>query len=408
MADSTQILDGFFKNIPIRIDSGSVSGGRKTSKKEFPNRDTQTIEDLGLRPRTYNLQIVIAPLTAQEGGTTDTKQGYFEYRDAIIAAIEDKGTGALIHPLYGRIENIVATTYSLNEDFSDFGRSRLNVTFEVSNDTGIPRQTVTALSQLAQANTVVNEAVSADILDRFDVTAKFKNNFSDAADKINSIVETATNATSFLGAASDKINEFNSFIGELSSDINGLVTNPLSLSISITNLFSNVNGLFGTSENTLKALEGFYGFGSGDEDNIRPTTAGRIQRKDNRAVLNGAINASTLGYSYISAAQITFDNARDIEQVADDLDVQYQLVVTSGSSPAVISAVTDMRVTAQQFFDEQKDIVKQITQVNVYTTPARIISYQYYGESTSADQIIALNDISDVSFVDGTVEILTE
>ena len=37
MADSTRILDGFFKGIPIRIDSGSVTGGRKTSKKESWN-----------------------------------------------------------------------------------------------------------------------------------------------------------------------------------------------------------------------------------------------------------------------------------------------------------------------------------------------------------------------------------
>lgn len=407
MADSTRIIDGSFKGIPIRIDSGSVSGGRKTSKKEFPNRDTQTIEDLGLRPRIYNLQIVIAPRTTVSGGTTNTLQGYFEYRDAIISAIEDKGPGELIHPLYGRIENVVATTYSLNEDFSDFGRTRLNVTFETSSDTGIPRQTITALSQLTQSNTAVSAAVNADISDNFSVLTKFKNNFGDAADKINGIIDAAVSATSFLGATADKINEFNSFIGQLSADVNSLIIAPASLATSINNLFSNIDGLFGTVENTAKAFEGLFGFGDNDEDNIQATTAGRIQRKQNRAVLNGAVNASALSFAYVNVSQIQFENVREIEEAADDLEVQFQRVMTSGSSDKVIAAVTDMRVIVQQFFDEQKTIAKQIIEVNVYTTPARVLSFQYYAESETAEQIIGLNNINDVSFVDGTVEIVT-
>jgi len=407
MADSTRILDGFFKGIPIRIDSGSVTGGRKTSKKEFPNRDTQTIEDLGLQPRIYNLQIVIAPRTTVAGGTTNTQQGYFEYRDAIIAAIENKGPGELIHPLYGRIENVVAVTYSINEDFSDFGRTRLNVTFETSNDTGIPRQTITALSQLTQANALVNTAVNADITDNFLVTTKFTNNFGDAATKINAIIDAAVDATSFLGAESDEINEFNSFINDLTADVNSLVTSPPTLATQINLLFTNIDGLFGTATNRARAFEGLFDFGSNDEDDVQPTTAGRIERKQNRAVLNGAINASALGFAYVNVSQVQFDNVREIEEAADDLEVQFQRVMTSGSSDDVISEVTDMRVIVQQFFDEQKTIAKQIIEVNVYTTPARVLSYQYYQESKSADDIISLNNITDVSFVDGTVEILT-
>jgi len=407
MADSTRIIDGSFKGIPIRIDSGSVNGGRKTSKKEFPNRDTQTIEDLGLRPRVYNLVIVIAPRTTVSGGTTNTQQGYFEYRDAIISAIEDKSTGELIHPLYGRIENVKATTFSINEDFTDFGRSRLNVTFEVSSDTGIPRQTITALSQLTQANNLFNAAVNADISDNYSVSNKFTSNFTDAANKINEIIDSAVEATSFLGAEADKINEFNSFIGELSADVNSLVIDPSALATSVNSLFSNIDGLFGTVENTAKAFAGLFGFGGNDEDNILPTTAGRNERIQNRGVLNGSVNASVLGYAYVNVSQTQFQNVREIEEAADDLEIQFQRVMTSGSSDQVISSVTDMRVIVQQFFDEQKITLKQIISVNVYTIPARVLSYQYYEESTSADQILELNGITDVSFVDGTVEIVT-
>lgn len=407
MADSTKIIDGSFKGVPIRIDSGSVNGGRKFVKHEFPNRDTQTIEDLGLKPRTYTLQIVIAPRTTVEGGVTKTNQGYFEYRDALIAAIEDKAPGELIHPLYGRIGNVVATVFSINEDFTSFGETRISVTFEINDDTGIPRQTITALSQLTRANDAVTASVSADISSNYLVSTKFKNNFADAADKINSMVDAAVESTSFIGAAADQINEFNSFIGELSADVNSLVTDPAALALSVTNLFSNIDGLFGTVENTAKAFKGLFGFGDSDEDDILPTTAGRLQQIDNHAALNGAMNASALGFAYVNVSQTTFNNVREIEEAADELEIQYQAVSVSGSSDDVISSVTDMRVIVQQFFDEQKVIAKQIIGINTYTTPARVLSFQYYGESESAEDIIGLNDIADVSFVDGLVEILT-
>ena len=119
-------------------------------------------------------------------------------------------------------------------------------------------------------------SVSADISGNYLVSTKFKNNFADAADKINSMIDATVESTSFLGAAADQINEFNSFIGELSADVNSLVTDPNALALSVTNLFSNIDGLFGTVENTAKAFKGLFGFGDNDEDDILPTTAGRM------------------------------------------------------------------------------------------------------------------------------------
>ncbi len=66
-----------------------------------------------------------------------------------------------------------------------------------------------------------------------------------------------------------------------------------------------------------------------------------------------------------------------------------------------------MRLLVQQFLDEQRTILKQIITVHTYTTSARLLSFQYYAETDSALDIIALNDITDVSFVEGDVEILT-
>lgn len=418
MSDEDLIQAGSFGGFPIRIRSGSIIAGPKFVKNEFPNRDTQTIEILGKRPRTYILDIIIAPLTV-----TGVKLNYFGYRDGLLVFIENGVRADLVHPLYGRIEKVIATSFTLNENFTEFGVSIATVVFEIDTDTGFPKQAITAISQLAQANTVVQAAVVTDIEKEFIVENKFLDNFSDAADKINEAFDAINDAIAFVGEATDKINEFNSFIGGLSAKVNSLITAPLALASAIRNVFNNVNGLFGTIKNTLKTFGRLFGFGGRDEDEINPSTAGRIQRKKNRVIINTAINTLALSFSYENIAQAEFANVRDLEETADELEVQYQAIVesvapavvasgvsddtTPGASIAVVNALTDMRVIVQQFLDEQRTTLKQIITVNTYTTSARLLSFQYYAETDSATDIIALNDITDVSFVEGDIEILT-
>jgi len=406
MTDENKILSGSFKSIPIRIISAAVTGGRKTIKKEFPNRDTQTIEDLGLQPRAYSLEILVSDI-GKTAANQEPTQDYFDYRDTLIEAIENKGTGVLIHPFYGRIENVVATTYNINENFTAFGRSVISVTFETSADTGIPVQSSTALSQIAELRKAVDTAATADIADNFSVSSIFQNNFIAAQNKINQIIDAAVDATSFIGAASDQINSFNSFIGQFSNSVNSLIVAPNNLALSISNLFGNIDGLFGTSENTAKSFINLFGFGD-DDDDAATTTAELIEREENAVILNQSVNAQALSYAYVSVAQIDFETVIQIEDAEKELEVQYDAIVSSAdSNQDVNAALTDMRIVVQQFFDEQRLSAKQVISVFTHITSARLLSYQYYAESESAEDIIALNGITDVSFVEGDIDILT-
>lgn len=407
MQDENKILEGEFKSIPIRIISAGITGGRKTIKKEFPNRDTQTIEDLGLQPRSYSLEILVSDI-GKTAANQEPTQDYFDYRDTLIDAIENKGVGVLIHPFYGRIENVVATTYSINENFTSFGRSTISVTFETSADTGIPVQSSTALSQIAELRKAVDTAVTDDIADNFSVSSVFQNNFIAAQNKINEIIDAAVDATSFIGAASDQINSFNSFIGQFSNKVNSLIVAPNNLALSISNLFGNIDGLFGTAENTAKSFINLFGFGDNGEDDIETTTAELIEREENTVILDQAVNAQALSYAYVSVAQIDFETVVQIEDAEKELEVQYDVIVSNvDSNQDVNAALTDMRIVVQQFFDEQRLSAKQVISIFTHITSARLLSYQYYGESESAEDIIALNGITDVSFIEGDIDILT-
>ncbi len=406
MTDENKLLAGEFKGITLRIRSAGINGGRKFVKKEFPNRDTQTIEDLGLKPRSYQLEIIISDIGITEANQEPT-QDYFDYRDRLIAAIENKGRGVLIHPFYGRIENIVATTFSISsENLSQFGFAVMSVSFEPDDDTGIPRQSTIALAQIVKSQVAADADIIADVTENYSVSKQFKKNFADAADKVNSIIDAALEATRAAGPASDQIDQFSQFIGNLSNDVNNLVKEPNELGLSISNLFNNMDGLFGTIESTAEAFQRMFDFGNDDVD-INPTTFGRIERISNRSVLNGITNAFVLSHAYTQVSQLTFTTVDEIQIAEDELEVQYQRVKDGGASADSISALTDTRLIIQALFDEQRLTAKQVITVNTNRTTARLLSYKYYGVSTLAREIIALNKITDISFIEGDIKILT-
>ena len=72
-----------------------------------------------------------------------------------------------------------------------------------------------------------------------------------------------------------------------------------------------------------------------------------------------------------------------------------------------IGLLEDQRTVTQQFFDQQKLSAQQVIIVNTQTLPARVIAYQYYGDSTPGARIAALNDEINVSFLSDDIEIFT-
>lgn len=397
MADETGIINGSFKGVPISIDSSSIDGGRKISVKQFPNKDTQNVEDLGLRPRRYSLEIVVSAKTTQD---------YFSYRNSLLAALESKGPGELIHPLYGRIDSIVAATYSLSESFGSFGNTTVSVEFEVQNNTGIPQSAGNVVTNVQALNLGVIDAVQTDISENFSVDNRNTGNFQAAVDKIDGVIQQAAQATAFIGETADTLNEFSAEIGRLSRDVNQLVSDPLRLGLEIVGLFESVEGLYASAKSTFQTFIGFFGFGSSDAI-FGQDTAGLIERKKNNDVINGAVASLALGQAYLAASQLDFVTTLDIDTAAGQLDDQYNAVQVSGSDQAVKDAITDMRVTVLDVFDQARVNASQIITIETLPTSTRLLAFSYYGNDDFGEVVTELNNISDVSFVEGPVEILT-
>lgn len=397
MADEVKINNGSYKGIPIVIDSSSLAGGHKVSIKQFPNKDTQSVETLGLIPRKYSAQIVI---------TDKVDEDYFAYRDKLLATLEERSPGELIHPFYGRIDDVVAVSYSINEAFSSFGDTTISVDFEANNNTGIPQRSESVVTEIATANDSIIDAVKADIGEAFNVTESFAGNFTAAVDKVNDIIDSANDALSFIGDIADTIDEVSAEIGQFSANVNSLVKAPLQLADAVTGLFESVGGLYSSARSTFEVFTGFFGFGD-DDTPIIETTAGRAERKKNDGVLNGAVAALSIGYAYKAAVQIEYETTEEIDEVAASLDVQFQAAQESESSQEVKDAVTEMRIKILKALAEARINTPQLFTVTTKIKPARILAFEYYGNDDNGETIVNLNQINDVSFVEGQVKMVT-
>lgn len=391
-----ELLPASYKGATFLIASASTDGGRKDQRHEFPNSDRQTIEDLGLLPRSYSIIGLI------------TGPNYIFKRDTLLAALEDGETGVLSHPFYGELQQMKARSFSISESIADLGRAEISMTFEVSNDLGVPIQTENTLSLINFSNDSVISAANIEIVDNWEVDTKFSGNFAAAQSKLAALNAAFSNNSGVIVKAAEKINSFNAQINDFGNEINNLILQPQELADSIINLGQGMNGLYSTAEQQFTAWKEFFDFGDKDTTTMNKT-AGLIQRDKNNNTINQSMQSQALSYAYLAASQIDYNTINDLDDIAERLEEQYQKVIINNSIGQTLrDAVTNMRENTNSFFNQQRVNLNRIININTAELPARVISYQYYADSSIGEEIANLNNNANVSFLEGQIQVVTQ
>ena len=87
-------------------------------------------------------------------------------RDRLLGKLEEGGTGVLVHPFFGTINNVVCRNYSLSQNESDLGIATFNIEFAVSNSTGLPVGSQSVIASIFNRTTEVFNNVFNLINDR--------------------------------------------------------------------------------------------------------------------------------------------------------------------------------------------------------------------------------------------------
>ncbi len=396
-----------YKKIQFFMRVASTRGGRKDVLHEYPGSDRQSVEDLGLKPRSYNITIII------------NDRDYEQRRDILLAVLSEGENGVLEHPTFGILENIVVRKWKLRETLDDVSRAEIDVEFAINDAPAIPFQQGTSPNELQSLNRQLIDSSSANIEDFYTGNSTLPGVYESAVESIEKVSDAFSDVRTFGANITAQVNIYNAGIVNFTNQINSLVTQPALLANAIATLFANLNELFIAPADTYGAFVALFGFASGSIPSTA-NTLGRIQRVSNQNIIDKTMNIGALGYAYVASSQLEFQTNIDIEDVEAQLETQYASAinpnlsseetdngVNSGISDDMLEDLNDLRVSSLELLDDEILNTKKIISMTVPKLPISVIAYRLYGSTDLADSLVSLNGINQSTFVAGDILVLS-
>jgi len=393
-----------FRGIPFLVTSTGFTGGRRLVRKRFPNSDRQALEDLGLNPREFTISGVIA---AQRDPSGAEIKDYREVRNALIEALESRGTGVLVHPFLGRFEKVGVVSFNLSESMTSLGSSPIEITFSINDADALPKVTESVVGSITAGSETVSIAAKADVKDRFEVTESFSGNFGDAVTKTTAVVNAVRDAVEVIASDEMAVDAFDLRTQDYEDAIFSSISNPEVLGEDTVELVNAIDDLYTNSADTFSSLSRLFDFGD-DDTVITQNTAGQIERVLNRNVMNSAVQSSSLSQAYLAAAKLTFVTTNDIDDASEILENQWLKLLSAGiMGENVEESIAMLRVSAKSFFEQERDLRPRVVTVRTNLTSTNLLAYRYYGESTQGNTIAELNGFQDGAGIEGDVKVLS-
>lgn len=381
-----------YKNVEFLFKSARTNGGVKRQIFSFPNSNRQSIEEFGTAPRSYEI-VGIIPF-----------DDYENKKSALIRAIESGGIGTLTHPTFGALDNIKAGAWTINETITELGRAEITMQFDVDNSAGIPQKAANSVAEVDQDNQTLLTGLNTNLADNWDITSP--NNYDDGVSAVQSVADLFKSASEGTGQAADQIDGYRRELDNFTDSINQLIVDPAALAQGIGSLFNSLNNLYEAPSDLFTAFKKLFNYGN-DDPEINPTTFDLIERKKNRDVMRCVMKTQALGYAYVAAADTEYQTVRDVDQANDELEQQYLISTAEVTCSASSGDLNNIRTQANATLAEIRISARRIITITTKRIPLSVLAYKYYGNTDLVDTLQQLNNLDQVSFVEGDIEILT-
>lgn len=197
---------------------------KKTTGFEFPDANGTFVQDLGHTGRRYPLRVFFW------GDDYDQEADQFE------AALLERGTGRLEHPIYGTVDVVPFGTITRRDDLKTAANQAVvEVTFWETIGLVYPAAQTDPASAVLTAVDEYNEAVAAEFedvtsLDSAVEQASFKNSYEALLDSARSGLQTVADAQESVQK------QFDAIYDSINEGIDVLIAQPLTLAFQTTQL----------------------------------------------------------------------------------------------------------------------------------------------------------------------------
>ncbi|MHB1183401.1 MAG: DNA circularization protein [Desulfobulbia bacterium] len=381
-------LVGSFRGAKFIVPDSDATFGRRAEVHEYPRRDTPWVEDLGRKARQFSIEVFV------DGRLGD----YLAARDALIAALEEKGSATLVHPWYGSMTVSLAEPAGVRESTREGGRATFRLAFVEAGELRFPTSGV-------DTATVVDKQASATLTS---MIRDFIKNFNVDGLPAWSLAEIERDLYGALA-------EVEGLISGVAGAIAGEIRTPGNMAAGIIGAIQRLRGI---APEPLQAVGLYKRLFAAGEDNptVPATTAVREQQVQNSAAVQRLTQQTAVVEAARSASQADYP-ARDealatAAMLQEALDVQMEAVEPVTGAPIsdpVYQALAALRAAVSIDLRTRGARLPELTGYTPGTTlPALVIAHRLYGDATRADEITDRNRIRHPGFVPGgeTLEVV--
>lgn len=382
---SKNLRPASFRGVPFQVDSTDMGAGRRTQLHEYPQRDKPWVEDLGRAAREVAFEAFV------------TGTDYVDQANRLLSAIEEAGSGTLIHPWFGTLtvslKDLARVTFN-----RELGYARFSLSFVESGELAFPAagNATATQSRLAAAN--IETSAVADFAKAFKVTGAQDFVTADATTAITSVFGQVS------GGAVPGVDAFN-----YASRATSQLTSALSLLGSPTSLGLTIAGFLGVSNyataglrwaglaQSLVRLSNLAGLGVPSAPSVY--TPSRQQSYVNVSATNAltrqVLLAQAVGASSLATADVFDDTIGLRNNLTAALDAE-----SLNASDATYAALQDARSKVwKDLTDRSRDGARLTTRTPPDTTPAVVLAYDYYEDAERATDIVTRNRLRHPGFV---------
>jgi len=401
-----QLQRGRFRDAEFLTESSDCELGRRIALHEFPLRDLPFAEDMGRKARAWTLEIYVVG------------QDYMAARDKLSAALEEKGSGTLVHPYLGTKQVVVSGARGPSESTRDGGMARFSVTFTEAGENNQPANSIDTGAIVGQRADLAITAIETGFSDRFSV------------DGVVGFVSTAAtgvagSALGLIGDAADMmptmptgISNFASTLLRTGNSLTSLIRTPPVFAGQITGMISSLAGLPLRPRTALDSYKSLSGWGSNSSGSasssystplpaVPLTTPSRIIQAENQAAIVDLVRQAAVVESARTASTLTYGQDGDVASYQEAVDIrdtiteQIDAELITADDPTY-AALTDLRAAVVTDINTRgADLARLSPYTPTATVPSLVLSHRLYGDASHAEELVARNNIRHPGFVPG-------
>lgn len=394
-----ELRPGSFREVPFEVEAADQDGGRRQVVHEFAQRDDVFVEDLGLKPHEFRIDGYVLGA------------GYMAKRDALIAALDAPGSGALVHPYRGAL-TVACLRWSVRESAREGGIALFDMVFVRTAVAAAPSQVEDTGAGVETAAAAASAEGQAGFGRGFSVASLPDFVAQSAANQVSALGDRLSAGLGRLGGAKDALSNAALRIRSLRADALSLVRRVPDLSGAVFDLVTSARLLAATPRQALRELSALIRF-----EPVGPawrTTPARRAEAANTDALARLVTLTASAEAAVAVAGMTFDSYDDAveirEALADRIDAAAANLADFGDDAAYqrlnalrLAVVRDVTVRGGSLSRLQ-------TYAPAGTEPALVIAHRLYGDADRAAEITARNRIRHPGFVQGgrALEVLTD